>query len=89
MLVATMVLFPAAAARLTWLPGYVLLVNNYIVLFYELLLLAPAVVYDIVRLGRPHRAYVLGLGAFAPFVIVTLALWDSPAWHRAVASLLG
>jgi hypothetical protein len=89
MLMATMVLFPAAIARLVWLPGYVLLVNNYIVLFYEMLLLAPAVVYDVVRFGRPHRAYVIGFAVFAPFVAAALALWDSPAWHRVVAALLG
>ena len=89
MLMATMVLFPAAVARLVWLPGYVLLVNNYIVLFYEVLLLAPAVVYDIVRLGRPHRAYVFGFAVFFPFVVATLVLWDSPAWHRTVAAVLG
>jgi len=79
----------AAIAHIVWLPGYTPLVNNYIALFYQLLMLAPAVVYDVVKLGHPRRAYIIGLGAFAPFVGIALVFWDSPGWHRVVSTLIG
>jgi hypothetical protein len=55
---------------------------------YFLLWLAPLLIYDWIRLGRPHRAYVLGLLCLAPFVLATHLLWDAPAWAAVAPRLM-
>ena len=45
---------------------------------YLFLWLAPVLIYDVVRLGRVHRAYVIGILCSLPFVAVTVMLWGSP-----------
>jgi hypothetical protein len=52
-------------------------------------LLAPAVVYDLVRFGRVHKAYLIGIGLFLPFAVATHVLWNLPVWRRAVGAALG
>jgi hypothetical protein len=56
---------------------------------YFLLWLAPLLIYDWVRRGRPHRAYVLGLACLAPFVIATHLLWNLPAWQALAPRIMG
>lgn len=57
--------------------------------FYTLLLLVPAVAYDIVREGRPHRAYVIGLSLMGAWVICAHFLLGSSLWLEITAALLG
>ncbi|HEY9183133.1 MAG TPA: hypothetical protein VIQ99_08035 [Gammaproteobacteria bacterium] len=88
MLLATVGLMGAAITRMTWLPttfpeGYGA------VHAYMLLLLAPSLTYDIVRLGRPHRAYVIGLALFLPWLLLTQLLWGSPWWVETASKLMG
>jgi hypothetical protein len=95
MVMATLVLMDAALARMTWLPGSV--VGNLMeaepgydaMHLYQLLLIAPALLYDVVRFGRVHSAYLIGLGLFLPFVLSTHFAWSSTAWQRAVGAMIG
>jgi hypothetical protein len=91
MVLATFAVIDAALGRMSWLPGYGgSPTQSYTIIhFYQLLLLAPAVVYDVVRFGRVHKAYLIGIGLFLPFVLATHVLWDLPAWRRAVGAALG
>ena len=56
---------------------------------YFLLWLLPLLIFDWLRLGRVHRAYVLGLLCLAPFVLATHLLWNSPAWQALAPRLMG
>lgn len=89
LLLATFVLLDAAVARHVWLPGNDITAGYDPTHAYWLLLLAPALVHDTVRLGRPHRAYLIGLAFILPCVIATHFLWGAPAWHAFAASLFG
>jgi hypothetical protein len=92
MIMATLVLIDAALGRMGWLTGFTSIVEGRsytIVHIYQLLLLAPAIVYDLVRFGRVHRAYVVGVALFLPFAIATHALWNHAGWQRAVGALFG
>jgi len=56
---------------------------------YFVLWLAPLLVVDWLRRGRPHRAYVIGLAILAPFVLATHLLWNLPAWQAFAPRLMG
>lgn len=88
MLLATVTLLGAAITRMTWLPTT--FPADYAAPHaYMFLLLAPALAYDIVRLGRPHRAYLIGLALLLPWVIATQSLWSSPWWVATASKLMG
>jgi len=89
MLLATFAVIDAALGRMSWLPGYSDTSGYTIIHAYQLLLLAPAIVYDIARFGRVHKAYWLGIGLFLPFVVADYAAWHSPAWRSAVGVVFG
>jgi hypothetical protein len=92
MLLATFAVIDAALGRMSWLHDYsgpASDVTYAIVNVYQLLLLAPAIVFDLVRFGRVHKAYWVGIGLFLPFMIAVHVLWTSPAWQRAVGSVFG
>jgi hypothetical protein len=54
-----------------------------------LVIMLPALIFDVVRTGRLHRAYVYGLASIVPCFIMTHYLWGTPAWHGVVARMLG
>jgi hypothetical protein len=92
MLMATLVVIDAALGRMGWLHGWTGIADQRpytIVHAYQLSLLAPAVAYDIVRFGRVHRAYVIGVALFLPFAVATHVLWNHPGWRRAVGVVFG
>lgn len=87
LILATLVLVPAAIARMTILPTT--MPQSYDALhLYMLLLLAPAVLYDVVRTGRPHRAYLIGLALLLPWMIAMRMLWSSPWWLETAPRLM-
>ena len=88
-LLATLVLVDAAIARMPWLPWNANRANYDIVHGYLLLLLVPALLYDLVRYGRVHRAYVIGLALLAPWIVATSLLWSSPWWLKTAPLLMG
>lgn len=98
MILATFVVIDAAIARIPWLPGAYLrdggidrgFFTGYdLTHLYQLLLLAPALIYDWVRFRSVHRAYLLGLGLFLTSAVAAHFAWNSTAWSRFVAGLLG
>ena len=93
MILATFVVIDAALGRMAWLPGhpgqFVSSDTGYdVVHLYHLLLIAPAIAWDLVRRHRVHHAYVVGLGLFLAFVAATHVLWNAPWWHTAVAAFI-
>jgi hypothetical protein len=56
---------------------------------YYLLWLSPMFAWDLFRLGRVHRAYVVGLGGFLLLSIPMYLLWGSPWWIALVPRLMG
>ena len=92
MILATFVLIDAALGRMGWLHGWTSIADQRsytIVHAYQLLLLAPAIVYDVVRFGRVHRAYIIGIALFLPFAVAMHVLWNHEGWQRAVGAIFG
>jgi hypothetical protein len=89
LILATFVLLDAAVARHVWLPGNDITVSYDPTHIYWLLLLVPALVHDTIRLGRPHRAYLVGLALILPCAVATHFIWNSPRWHGIAAALMG
>jgi hypothetical protein len=89
MLLATLSLLDAGIARMTWLP-FNDFPNDYLAVhFYLLLLLVPALLYELIRLGRIHRAWLWGLGLMLPWVIATEFVWWSAWWGKFGPKLVG
>lgn len=84
---ATFAVIPAAITRMTWLPTTMpeSIDGPHA---YMLLLLAPALAHDVVRLGRPHTAYLIGLALLLPWLIATHFLWGSPWWLQTAPKLM-
>ena len=89
MLLATLMLLDAAIARMDWLPYNRFPVRYLAVHLYLLLLLVPALLHDLVRLHRIHRAWLWGLALILPWVIATEFVWDSEWWHNLGPKLVG
>jgi hypothetical protein len=98
MILATFAVIDAAIARVPWLPGAFLrdgggqgaILTGYdLTHLYQLLLLAPVLIYELTRFGRVHWTYVLGIGLFLSSAIAAHFAWNSPAWGRMIAGLIG
>jgi hypothetical protein len=88
MILATVVLLPAAITRISWLPST--MPESYdAVHAYMILLLTPALAHDVSRQGRPHSAYLIGLGLLLPWIIATHFLWNSPWWVETASKIMG
>ena len=89
MLLATLMLLDAAIARMNWLP-YNEFPRHYLAVhLYLLLLLVPALLHDLLREGRIHRAWVWGLALTVPWVVATEFIWDSHGWRVLGPKLVG
>ena len=89
MILASILPIGAALGRMTWIPGNDLMGTFDVSAILELVLLAPALVYDALRHGRVHRTYWIGLMLTLPWLIGAHFIWHSPAWHRVANTLLG
>lgn len=88
-LLATLILLDAAIARMGWLP-YNEFPKSYLAIHvYLVLLLVPALLYDLIRLGRIHRAWVWGLALTLPWIVATEFVWGSPWWREFGPRLVG
>jgi hypothetical protein len=88
-LLATLMLLDAAIARMGWLP-FNTFPNDYLAVHvYLLLLLVPALLYDLLTLGRIHRAWIAGLALVLPWVIATQFVWGSDWWRSFGPRLVG
>jgi hypothetical protein len=89
MLLATVMLLDAAIARMSWLP-YNQFPREYLAVHaYLLLLLVPAVIHDLIRLRRVHRAWVWGIALLLPWVIATEFAWGTQWWRTFGPRLVG
>jgi len=89
MIIATVVLLDAAFARIRWLPGMPPTNSGFeLMSAYQLLLLAPLVVFDLRRTGQIHRASLFGVGLLAVSAIIVNTLWGADWWIQAAPRLL-
>lgn len=88
-LLATLMLLDAAIARMSWLPFNQFPRDYLAIHLYLLLLVVPALVYDLVRLRRIHRAWIWGLALMLPWIVATDFAWGSPWWGRIGPKLVG
>jgi hypothetical protein len=57
--------------------------------FYLLVLIAPALIYEIVKQRIPHRAYMVGVALIGIWMITAHLLWSSAWWVENAPRLLG
>ncbi|HEY4213407.1 MAG TPA: hypothetical protein VGM84_18160 [Steroidobacteraceae bacterium] len=88
-LLATLMLLDAAIARMGFLPYNEFPKSYFSIHMYLLLLLVPALLYDVIRTGRIHRAWVWGLALTLPWVIATEFVWGSHWWREFGPKLVG
>ena len=88
-LMATLMLLDAAIARMGWLPYNSFPKSYFSIHMYLLLLLVPALLYDVIRTGRVHKAWLWGLGLTLPWVIATEFVWDTHWWREFGPKLVG
>jgi hypothetical protein len=88
MILATVVPMGAAIQRITWLPSTMPDSPMTLDVFPPLLVL-PMFVWDLYRLRRVHRAYLIWLALMLPFVVVSQLLWNTPWWLATVPRLMG
>lgn len=88
MFLSVAIALPAAFDRMaflpTSLPGSALTLE-----LYPLLAIAPMFVWDLVRTGKVHRAYVIWVLVSLPAAILVHSLWDSDWWHATARQLMG
>jgi hypothetical protein len=89
MLLATLMLIDAAIARMEWLPFNQFPRSYLAIHLYLLLLFVPALIHDLIRLGRIHRAWIWGLALTVPWVIATEFVWGSAWWGAFGPKLVG
>lgn len=89
MLLATLMLIDAAIARMGWLPCNEFPQDYLAVHVYLLLLTVPALLFDLLTLGRIHRAWLIGLALLVPWVILTQFVWGSEWWRAFGPRLVG
>ena len=53
---------------------------------WQLAILLPALLYDLIRRGRVHYAWVVGIGAYLPFFVATHVLTKAPSWWLHILS---
>lgn len=89
MLMSTFVVIDAAVSRMTWLPGNDITQSYEMSMLYTFLLLLPALAYDMLKLGKVHKAYVQALALYLPWAVLTSVLWNAPGWLEMAPRLMG
>lgn len=88
MILATVLPLGAAVSRISWLPTTVPNSGLSIDLL-PMLTVAPMFLWDLYRLRRVHRAYVIWFALLLPFLALDSLLWNSPWWFAMVPRLMG
>jgi hypothetical protein len=86
--IATLMPLIAAFDRIEWLPS-TFPVSPVSPDLYTLLWILPMFTWDLVRLGRVHSAYMVGLAIWLPATIVVQALWGTAWWQAFGPTILG
>ena len=87
-ILATLVPLPASIDRIIWLP-HTMPQSPLSADLYTLLWLSPMFVWDLFRLGRVHRAYIVWFALWLPASIAVQLLWGSDWWQATAPRLLG
>jgi hypothetical protein len=87
MILATAVVLGPAIVRITALPT-TFPKSPVATELYILAAIAPMFVWDVVRNGFVHKAYIIWAAISLPFLLATYALWDTPWWHGVARALL-
>ncbi len=87
-ILATLTPLGAAINRITWLPS-AMPASPLSLDIFILILLLPMFVWDLFRLGRVHRAYIVWLALWLPASIAIQLLWGSSWWQAAGQTLMG
>lgn len=56
---------------------------------YMLVLITPAIIYDVYTRGLPHRAYLIALGLLAVWIVSAHFIWGTTWWIELVTGLIG
>ena len=86
--IATLMPLVAAFDRIEWLPS-TFPVSPVSPDLYTLLWILPMFSWDLLRLGRVHSAYVVGLAVWLPATIVVQTLWGTAWWQAFGPTILG
>jgi len=87
-ILATVLPLPAAIDRMFWLP-HTMPDSPLSIDLYMLLWISPMFLWDLFRLGRVHRTYLVWFAANLPFVVVLHLLWGSAWWAETAPRLMG
>ena len=87
-IIATVPALSAAIDRIAWIPSTLpeSAASMYIT---QLLWLAPALIYDLWRRGRLHKAYVIGIALNLPFIVFSYFSWGTDWWLAAAPTIFG
>lgn len=88
MILATAIPMPAGIDRIHWIPSS-LPGSALTPILYTMVAVSPMFVWDVIRNGRVHRAYLIWLGLFLPAGVVVNQLWDTPWWHATARQMMG
>jgi hypothetical protein len=87
-ILATLVPLPASIDRIMWLPA-TMPDSPLSADLYTLLWLSPMFIWDLFRLGRVHRAYIVWFALWLPAVVAVQTLWGSDWWQSTAPGLMG
>lgn len=87
MVLATIIPLGAATSRIAWLPN-TLPASPLSALLWPLATVIPMLVWDIYRMRRVHKAYLVFLGVYVASALPVLALWNSAQWLDLIGLLL-
>lgn len=88
MILATLLILPPAIGRIPWLPSTMPGSPLSLELF-TLLLVSPLFAWDLFRLRRVHRAYLIAGACYAPVAIAYGLAWGTSWWLGVVPRLMG
>lgn len=88
MILGTATAIPAATDRITWLPS-TLPDSPLTVDLWPLALLAPMFLWDLYRLRRVHKAWVIYLLSCLTLAVPIHLLWGTPLWRETALRVLG
>lgn len=88
MILAIAMPLAAAIDRITWLPS-TMPANPLTTGLYPILWIMPMFLWDLARLGRVHRAYLIFFAFVLPVMAIQYLLWGTPLWTSFVPRLMG
>lgn len=88
MILAAAIPLPAAIDRIEWLPT-TLPASPLATDLYVVAIIAPMLIWDLVRTRSVNRAYVIWFGAYILASVGLYAAWDASWWHVVAPRLMG